>query len=276
PFNNVAMGYRGTVHFTSSDSGNGSSVPADYPFVAGDNGVHTFSGGVTFVTAGRQTVTAADTTTASITRTSHPVLVPPIDFPLTAGLVTPPNAIAGHPIVNAPVFHFTDADPAPHIEDFVAMVTWGDGTTTSAAQVVASGDGFEVLASHTYLAAATGLTFAVEVHDVGGAAPIGASATINVSSDGIVRGTNGADTLTVSRTPGMPAGTVTYVLNGGAPVTLSNIESFTFLGLGGDDSMTVDLINGPLVTIGAVSYDGGAGVNALTVDAAGLPVQTPP
>src|SRR5207253_2740321 len=41
--------------------------PADYTFVAGDNGVHTFTNGVTFVTAGNQTVTATDTATASIT-----------------------------------------------------------------------------------------------------------------------------------------------------------------------------------------------------------------
>src|SRR5206468_4725580 len=54
-FNNTATGYTGTVHFTKSDSGAGSSVPADYTFVSGDNGTHTFSNGVTFVTAGNQT-----------------------------------------------------------------------------------------------------------------------------------------------------------------------------------------------------------------------------
>ena len=66
-FNNTATTYLGTVHFTKSDSGTGSAVPANYTFVAGDNGVHTFTGGVTFVTAGSQTVTATDTTTSSIT-----------------------------------------------------------------------------------------------------------------------------------------------------------------------------------------------------------------
>lgn len=51
-FNNVASGYTGTIHFTKTDSGAGSAVPGDYTFVAGDNGVHTFTNGVTFVTAG--------------------------------------------------------------------------------------------------------------------------------------------------------------------------------------------------------------------------------
>src|SRR5207244_360055 len=66
-FNNTATGYTGTVHFTKSDAGSGSSVPANYTFVAGDNGVHTFANGVIFVTAGNQSVTATDTVTSSIT-----------------------------------------------------------------------------------------------------------------------------------------------------------------------------------------------------------------
>src|SRR5439155_14592320 len=66
-FNNAAISYRGTVHFTKSDAGAGSAVPANYTFVAADNGVHTFTNGVTFVTAGSQTVTATDTVTSSIT-----------------------------------------------------------------------------------------------------------------------------------------------------------------------------------------------------------------
>src|SRR5439155_2489114 len=45
--NNVATGFAGTVHFTSSSAG---TLPADYTFVAGDNGVHTFS--VTLTTPG--------------------------------------------------------------------------------------------------------------------------------------------------------------------------------------------------------------------------------
>jgi hypothetical protein len=66
-FNNNATGYTGTVHFTKSDSGAGSAVPGDYTFVAGDNGVHTFTNGATLVTAGSQTITGTD---GSITGTS--------------------------------------------------------------------------------------------------------------------------------------------------------------------------------------------------------------
>src|SRR5205085_1896372 len=72
-YNNTATGYTGTVHFTKSDSGSGSGVPADYTFLGSDNGVHTFSDGVTLVTKPSQTVTATDTVKGSITGTSNAI-----------------------------------------------------------------------------------------------------------------------------------------------------------------------------------------------------------
>jgi hypothetical protein len=59
----VLAGYTGTVAFTSSDTS--ASLPANYTFTASDDGRHIFA--VTFNTAGTQTLTATDTTTASIT-----------------------------------------------------------------------------------------------------------------------------------------------------------------------------------------------------------------
>ncbi len=61
-YGNTATGYRGTVHFTSSD---GQAVlPANYAFTSTDNGSHSFS--VTLKTAGSDTITATDTTTSSL------------------------------------------------------------------------------------------------------------------------------------------------------------------------------------------------------------------
>src|SRR2546421_6022242 len=51
-FNNVATGYVGTVHF--SGGGTGAALPANYTFVAGDSGTHTFSN-VTLTQAGART-----------------------------------------------------------------------------------------------------------------------------------------------------------------------------------------------------------------------------
>jgi hypothetical protein len=63
-FRNVVTGYRGTVHFTSSDAQ--AMLPGDYLFTAADQGVHAFSG-VILRRAGIRSVTATDTGTASIT-----------------------------------------------------------------------------------------------------------------------------------------------------------------------------------------------------------------
>ncbi len=69
----TATGYRGTVHFTSSDFQAG--LPANYTFTASDNGVHTFS--ATLKSAGTRSITATDTATASITGTQSGIVVNP-------------------------------------------------------------------------------------------------------------------------------------------------------------------------------------------------------
>jgi sugar lactone lactonase YvrE len=61
PYANVDMNYGGTVTWTSSDTDPGVLLPPDYTFQATDNGMVTFSGGVTLITLGNQTLTAADT-----------------------------------------------------------------------------------------------------------------------------------------------------------------------------------------------------------------------
>ena len=76
-YGNVATGYRGTIHFTTSDSA--ASVPADYTFTAADNGVHTFANtlipGLTLRTVGTQWVRATDKTTASLTGAKTGIVV---------------------------------------------------------------------------------------------------------------------------------------------------------------------------------------------------------
>ncbi len=59
-YGNVASGYAGTIHFTTTDIGTSVVLPANYTYVGGDAGSHTFSNGATLVTAGTQTITATD------------------------------------------------------------------------------------------------------------------------------------------------------------------------------------------------------------------------
>src|SRR5713101_2964808 len=72
PFNNVDTNYRGTANFTSTDAQVAFGA-ANHAFVVADNG--TFTGTVTFKTAGPQMVTAKDGVTLTITGTSAPVAV---------------------------------------------------------------------------------------------------------------------------------------------------------------------------------------------------------
>ena len=101
-FGNTATGYTGTVHFTSTDgwASAGSGLPADYTFVAGDNGVHTFTNGVTLKTAGTQSITATDTVTGTITGTEGSITVNPASATslTVAGFPSPTTAGVAHSV----------------------------------------------------------------------------------------------------------------------------------------------------------------------------------
>jgi uncharacterized repeat protein (TIGR03803 family) len=70
-YGNIATGYTGTVHFTSSDAK--AVLPANYTFTSSDAGQHSFS--ITFKKAGTQSVTATDTATSSLTATANGIVV---------------------------------------------------------------------------------------------------------------------------------------------------------------------------------------------------------
>jgi hypothetical protein len=65
-FGQTAVGYTGTVTFSTTDSNPGVVLPADYTFTTADAGVHLFPGGTTLLTAGSQTIIATDTGTGAL------------------------------------------------------------------------------------------------------------------------------------------------------------------------------------------------------------------
>jgi sugar lactone lactonase YvrE len=67
----VATDYRGRIHFTSSDAK--AVLPPDYTFTVADNGVHSFN--ISMGTWGYQTISAKDTTNASIAGTQFSIFV---------------------------------------------------------------------------------------------------------------------------------------------------------------------------------------------------------
>ena len=68
-FGNVATGYRGTVHFTTSDPLPLVVLPSDHSFTAADAGTHTFQ--VTLRTIPSQSITVRDTGNATLTDTQQ-------------------------------------------------------------------------------------------------------------------------------------------------------------------------------------------------------------
>ena len=105
-YGNTAKGYTGRIHFTSTDSGSGVRMPSDYKFQSGDLGTHTFSNGVTLMTAGTGiSITAIDTVTSSITGSQigitvarnaqvANIVISPANSSVTAGVTTTFSALA--------------------------------------------------------------------------------------------------------------------------------------------------------------------------------------
>jgi CSLREA domain-containing protein len=87
----TATNYTGTITFTSSDPN--VLLPLSYTFTNGDAGVHTFTGGLEFITSGSQTISVA---AGNISQQSNTVTVaagPPVSVVASSG--TPQTAAIG-------------------------------------------------------------------------------------------------------------------------------------------------------------------------------------
>src|SRR5439155_1559332 len=104
-----ATGYTGTIHFTSTDAQ--AILPANYTFTSStattpncttgcDQGIHTFTNGVTLKTAGSQSVTATDTVTASLTGSQSAIQVNPAaaSILMVSGIPSPQSQNTASPV----------------------------------------------------------------------------------------------------------------------------------------------------------------------------------
>jgi hypothetical protein len=92
----------------------------------------------------------------------------------------PVEAVAGGAFTNVTVASFTDSDSDVNPADFDASIDWGDGYS-NVTSVISAGPGiFDVLGTHTYLAAGA-YTFHVRV-SIGGDSAATASGTASVES----------------------------------------------------------------------------------------------
>jgi hypothetical protein len=90
-YGNVATGYTGTIHFTSSDTK--AVLPADYTFTTADKGVHKFTTALTLKTAGSRSVTATDKTTSSITGSQTVTVTPGVAKTLKVSIAASPYPV---------------------------------------------------------------------------------------------------------------------------------------------------------------------------------------
>ena len=167
-YGNTATGYRGTVHFTSSDLA--AQLPADYLFTPADNGVHTFS--ATLKTATTHSLTATDTTTAGIIGTQAGITVTPAvaaSFrvtpaanPVNAGTafnltVTALDAYANVATGYIGTVHFTSSDGQAQLPANYAFTAADQGVHTFSVVLKTAGTQ-AVTATDTQSASLTGMT----------------------------------------------------------------------------------------------------------------------
>jgi uncharacterized repeat protein (TIGR01451 family) len=123
------------------------------------------------------TVTDAGGASTSASDSNFQVLYP--DQPLTAGTLNVPSVTTeGRSISNQVLFTFTDPDTSAQVSDYLATVSWGDGSYNSSngntgnvqvkyVATTSSGEEFEVLGTHTYSEGS--FYFGVKVTDLGDA-----------------------------------------------------------------------------------------------------------
>jgi uncharacterized repeat protein (TIGR01451 family) len=191
------------------------------------------------------------------------------------------HAVEGTPTKLLTVATFQDPG-GPGEFEYVAVINWGDGKSTTATManggIVNQGTvngipSFGVQASHAYL---TSGNFTITVTITHAALPpVEVVDNIAVSGNVVIEGTNGDDRLTL-KSAGMP-GSIIYKLNTLPAVTLTNVQSFTFNGGKGNDTMTVDFSAGVELVPGDILFVGGLGhKDTLVMEAAGQALRTLP
>jgi hypothetical protein len=119
---NVATGYRGTIHFSSNDPQ--AVLPADYTFTSLDNGTHTFV--AILKTAGTRSLTAADQQTPAAHGTQSGIVVVPADFSILA-VTSAQSTVTAGTLIN---FTVTAQDAYGNaITDFAGTVTFSSSDT---------------------------------------------------------------------------------------------------------------------------------------------------
>jgi hypothetical protein len=197
-FHNIATGYLGTVHFTSSDAKG--VLPPDYAFVAADAGVHTFfnaaQGYVALETAGSQTLTVTDTVTSSLTSTATITVNPgaingfAVTGPASTGAGVPFSAtvraedVFGNTVTSyGGTVHFSSSDTQATLPSPDYMFVPGDqGVHTFSGVILRTAGTQTVVASDTVFLTLTGAADVVVQSATATSLTIAAPATVTAGA----------------------------------------------------------------------------------------------
>jgi hypothetical protein len=153
-------GFAATIGWGDGSTSSG-TITAASPGTFNVSGTHTYSAAGTYTFGVQVTDPVGSKATATGTAT--------VSAPNTGGpqnlVAQPVAAVAGQAFTNVTLATFTDSNTNASPNDFTAAIDWGDGITTPSTTVTAAGPGtFDVLGTHTYLAAGT-YPFSVQVTD---------------------------------------------------------------------------------------------------------------
>jgi len=214
PFGNTIPTYTGTVTFTSSDGA--AMFPANYTFISGDAGRHTFM--ATLNTLGLQSITATDTVTSSFTGTQSNIKVQPIQP--TATITGPAIGVPGQPLT----FTFGASEsglPASTVYTF--NVLWGDGNSQSFSGI----SGTKM--SHTYVAPGSFVINATAT-DPSGNTSLTVSTSVSITTVALETDPSNSSltALNVGGTTGNDDIAITPVSGGGVQVAMNFVNYGSF------------------------------------------------
>jgi alpha-tubulin suppressor-like RCC1 family protein len=297
-YNNTVTNYAGTLHFTSIDGS--AFLPADYSFVAGDKGTHTFS--ATLSTAGTQTITVTDSSTSAITGVSNSVGVTPAapkfvvtaDATATAGTAFPVTVAVKDNFGNiisdyTGTVHFTSSDNQAVLPADYPFTVADGGSHTFNDVILKSAASQTVTVTDTVTAATTGTSGSVMVAPTAPVAlafghqpvstaagqPITPVVTVKVVDlfGNVVTSSNASITVAVATNPGSAtlSGTATQTAQAGvatfADLSLNrNATGYTLSAA--SDSLTVATSNAFDVSAGALAHFSIATVGTQTLGVA--------
>ncbi|MHC2467049.1 beta strand repeat-containing protein [Bradyrhizobium embrapense] len=218
---NIATGYTGTVHFTSSDPT--AVLPSDATLTGG---IGTFT--EKFETAGSQTITATDTVSAGVTGTSNTETVAPPDAPpvVTGGHIL--NYIEGQAATAFdPALTVTDADSAT-LDHVTVQITgnYFNGQDILAfvntAHIVGAWDALHGELTLTGTAGSTVADFQTALDSItyfnSSNNPSGLARTVTITAnDGTLDGTPVTDTIDVTPVNNPPVVTIGAITNFSEP-----------------------------------------------------------